>query len=42
MHCPFCKVKMKEEKRIFHKMRKWKCPKCGRVRMQKIKEKSLR
>jgi len=26
---------MKEVKgHIFHKQRKWKCPKCGKVRMQ--------
>ena len=30
---------MKEEKRSFHKQRKWICPKCGRVRMQKAKTK---
>jgi len=22
---------------IYHKQRKWKCPKCGKVRMQKQK-----
>jgi predicted RNA-binding Zn-ribbon protein involved in translation (DUF1610 family) len=32
---------MKEEKRAFHKQRKWICPKCGRVRFQiKRKKKS--
>lgn len=31
---------MKEEKRVFHKQRKWICPKCGKVRFQKtIKDK---
>ncbi|UCD63828.1 MAG: hypothetical protein JSW34_14005 [Candidatus Zixiibacteriota bacterium] len=28
---------MKEQKRTFHKQRKWVCPKCGRVRFQQIK-----
>jgi len=29
---------MKELKgHIFHKQRKWKCPKCGKLRMQKQK-----
>jgi len=29
---------MKELKgHIYHKKRKWKCPKCGRVRMQELK-----
>lgn len=39
MTCPRCKTPMKEEKRSFHKQRKWICPKCGRVRFQKTKEK---
>ena len=34
MYCDRCKVKMKEEKRSFHKQRKWICTKCSRVRMQ--------
>jgi transposase-like protein len=34
MHCKRCKVKMREERRSFHKKRKWICPKCGRARMQ--------
>ncbi|MCK4224672.1 MAG: hypothetical protein KAX39_05790 [candidate division Zixibacteria bacterium] len=29
---------MKEVKRVFHKQRKWVCPKCGRVRFQIIKK----
>ena len=37
MICPRCKTAMKEEKRSFHKQRKWVCPKCGRVRFQDIK-----
>lgn len=35
MTCKTCKVKMKELKgHIFHKQRKWKCPKCNRAKMQ--------
>lgn len=34
MHCPKCRVKMVEQKRVFHKNRKWVCPRCGKVRMQ--------
>jgi len=37
MICPKCGVKMKEQKRVFHKQRKWVCPTCGKVRMQKAK-----
>jgi hypothetical protein len=29
---------MREEKRPFHKQRKWVCPKCGRTRFQIIKK----
>jgi transposase-like protein len=33
--CNNCKVAMKELKgHIYHKKRKWRCPKCKRVRMQ--------
>ena len=33
--CRKCRVPMKELKgHIFHKQRKWKCPKCARIRMQ--------
>lgn len=39
MICPKCKIKMKEQKRSFHKRRKWICPKCGKVRFQEIKDK---
>jgi hypothetical protein len=36
--CRKCKVPMKEFKgHIYHKQRKWKCPKCAKVRMQKQK-----
>ncbi len=34
MYCPKCKIKMREQKRIFHKKRKWICPRCGKIRMQ--------
>lgn len=37
MYCRKCKVKMKEEKRSFHKQRKWICPKCGAVKMEPVK-----
>ena len=37
MYCPKCRQKMKEETRTFHKQRKWVCPKCGKVRLQKSK-----
>jgi transposase-like protein len=37
MICPHCKKAMKEEKRSFHKKRKWICPFCGTVRMQDTK-----
>jgi len=40
MICPRCKCAMKEQKRSFHKKRKWICPKCGRVRFQIVKKKS--
>jgi len=39
MHCDRCKTKMKEKKRSFHKQRKWVCPRCGRVRMQRVSAK---
>ena len=28
-----------DQRHIYHQQRKWKCPKCARVRMQKQKEK---
>lgn len=34
MTCPRCRTPMVEEKRSFHKKRKWLCPTCGKVRMQ--------
>ena len=35
--CKYCKVAMKQEdpRHLFHGNRKWRCPQCGRVRMQK-------
>jgi transposase-like protein len=36
MTCPRCKAAMREEKRTFHKQRKWICPECGRIRFQKL------
>jgi transposase-like protein len=34
--CPRCKLPMKELKgHIYHKQRKWTCPRCARIRMQK-------
>ena len=36
MTCKVCKVAMTELKgHIYHKRRKWRCPKCNRVKMQK-------
>jgi hypothetical protein len=37
LYCKRCKVKMKVEKRSFHKKRKWICPRCGRARMEAVK-----
>jgi hypothetical protein len=38
MTCKTCKVRMKELKgHIYHKKRKWRCPTCDKVRMQKPK-----
>ena len=35
MTCKKCKTPMKELKgHLYHKKRKWKCPKCNRVKMQ--------
>jgi predicted RNA-binding Zn-ribbon protein involved in translation (DUF1610 family) len=35
MRCKKCGIQMREMKRSYHKQRKWVCPECGRVRMQK-------
>lgn len=37
MICSRCRHSMKEEKRSFHKKRKWICPNCGMVKMQDLK-----
>jgi len=37
MICKRCGKAMVEEKRSFHKRRKWVCKKCGRVVMQDAK-----
>jgi hypothetical protein len=38
--CRKCKVAMREVKgHIYHQQRKWKCPKCATVRMQKRRDK---
>jgi len=37
MNCRRCHSPMREQKRSFHKQRKWICPKCGRARMQQVK-----
>jgi len=37
MICPRCKTKMTEQKRSFHKKRKWICKKCGLVKMQEVR-----
>lgn len=39
MICKKCKVKMEEKRRSYHKQRKWVCPRCGRARMERAKEK---
>jgi len=39
MICRRCGKAMREEKRVFHKKRKWVCAKCGAVRMQAQKPK---
>ena len=42
MTCKACKTPMKELKgHIYHGQRKWKCPKCKRVRMQLGQQKKL-
>ena len=42
MFCSRCKIKMKEQKRSFHKKRKWVCPRCGRAKMQtSVKKRDL-
>jgi hypothetical protein len=36
MICPRCGIKMTEQKRSFHKQRKWICRRCGLIRMQEV------
>jgi len=39
--CKHCAVPMKELKgHIYHKKRKWRCPKCNRIKMQAQKPSS--
>ena len=42
MQCKKCGKNMVEQKRSFHKKRKWVCPSCGRARMQPGKYKRQR
>jgi RNase P subunit RPR2 len=37
MICKRCRTPMREQKRTYHKKRKWICPACGAVRMQQAK-----
>ncbi len=39
MYCDKCKAKMVEMGRSYHKQRKWICPRCRRVRMQRQRTK---
>lgn len=39
MICRKCRIKMTEQKRTFHKQRKWICPRCGAVRFQQDRRK---
>lgn len=41
MTCPKCRIKMREQKRSFHKQRKWVCPRCKRVRMEPANPKGI-
>ncbi|MEW5701425.1 MAG: hypothetical protein AB1792_04265 [Candidatus Zixiibacteriota bacterium] len=36
MICPRCRSQMVEQKRVYHRQRKWICPDCQRVRFQRI------
>ncbi len=36
--CTKCRIPMTELKgHVYHKQRKWRCPQCGKVKMQKPK-----
>ena len=37
MICKKCGIHMVEQKRTYHKKRKWVCPRCGRARMQTLR-----
>ncbi|MGE0430944.1 MAG: hypothetical protein AB7K09_22240 [Planctomycetota bacterium] len=40
MYCRRChNVKMEEERGTHHKKKKWRCPKCGRARMEAVTHK---
>ncbi len=34
--CLRCRVKMEETRGTHHKQKKWRCPSCGRARMEKV------
>ena len=36
MTCQRCGVKMQETRGTHHKQKKWRCPSCGRARMEKV------
>ena len=36
MICKRCGRAMREQKRTFHKQRKWMCPRCGKARMERV------
>jgi transposase-like protein len=40
MTCPKCRVQMQQENHahLFHGNRKWRCPTCNKVRMQKPRQ----
>jgi predicted RNA-binding Zn-ribbon protein involved in translation (DUF1610 family) len=39
VNCKRCKVKMKPTRGTHHKKKKWRCPECGRHRMQSVTDK---
>lgn len=36
MYCRRCKIKMEETRGTHHKKKKWRCPTCGRARMEAV------
>lgn len=42
MICPKCRRAMNEQGRVFHGQRKWICPVCKKVRMQKVRPRQSR